>query len=67
MSRKYANVSLTVDEFTQLRDKGYVKISDPERGIMEIRLFFGEDHVGVEGRHGHIKVIKSGTAAKYTE
>jgi hypothetical protein len=58
-----ATANLTKEEYERLMRTGYVKVSDPERGEIEFRLLFDEDHPGIKGKRLRINVIRSGAAA----
>lgn len=55
-------LDLTPEEMEQLAKTGRVKIDDPQRGEIEIRMRFEENHVGLIGKRFHFNVIRSGTA-----
>jgi hypothetical protein len=63
---KNASLELTAEEHDRLLKTGFVKISDPERGEIEVRMLFDEDHPGIKGKRILVKVIRSGDGARWT-
>jgi len=63
---KDATLELTVEENDRLMRTGYVKISDPERGEIEVRMLFDEDRPGPKGKRLSVNVLKPGPALRGT-
>jgi hypothetical protein len=63
---KEGTLELTIEESNRLMKGGYVKISDPERGEIEVRMLFDEDRPGLKGKRLRITVFKAGAALRGT-
>jgi hypothetical protein len=54
---------LRKEEQEKLLRRGYVEINDPERGHIQIWLWFDELSPGIRGKQGRLKVLRAGSAA----
>jgi len=63
---KEGTLELTIEESDRLMKSGYVKISDPKRGEIEVRMLFDEDRLGPRGKRLRVTVLKPGAALRGT-
>ena len=62
--KEVAFIDFRPEEYDRLLRTGFVRIDDPVRGEIEVRLLFDELHPGIERKQVRVKVIRSGEAAQ---